>query len=251
LDFYSFPPIAFAIDGAYAVVTALADAFTPLAGSAAAALSVVVLTLAVRALLVPVGVSQVRAEFTRRRLAPKLQELKRRHAKDPQLLQRKTMELYSVEKASPFAGCLPTLLQAPVLSVLYGLFVLPTVNGHANELLREELLGVPLGTSFTSMLVAGSLAGEALVFVVVLLLIGVVAWLSRRVTVRAQQQADIPPQLQAMTGVLSWLPFLTVVFAALVPLAAALYLAVSTAWTVAERTALRRLLAPAATPPLE
>jgi YidC/Oxa1 family membrane protein insertase len=43
-----------------------------------------------------------------------------------------------------------------------------------------------------------------------------------------------------MTGILSWLSFTTVVIASFVPLAAALYLAVSTTWTFAERTILRR-----------
>ena len=61
----------------------------------------------VRALLIPVGVSQVRAEFTRRRLAPQLAELQRRHGKDRETLARKTMELYQAEKTSPFAGMLP------------------------------------------------------------------------------------------------------------------------------------------------
>ena len=242
MDFYSFPPIAVALEGAYSLVTWLAATLTPLAGTASAALAVVLVTLAVRALLIPVGVSQVRAELTRRRLAPLLQELRRRHAENPELLQRKTMQLYADEKASPFAGCVPTLLQAPVLSLLYGLFVLPAVNGHANSLLEAELLGVPLGTSFVAVLIRGPLDLEALVFVGLLGCIGAVAWLSRRLALRAQQPADVPEQLRSITHALSWLPFLTVVFAAVVPLAATLYLAVTTAWTLVERTVLRRVL---------
>lgn len=242
MDFYSLPPIAVALDGASSLVTWLAAALAPLAGAAGAALAVVLITMAVRTLLIPVGVSQVRAEFTRRRLAPRLQDLRRRHAKDPELLQRKTMRLYADEKASPFAGCVPTLLQAPVLSLLYGLFVLPTVNGHANELLTEELLGVPLGTSFVSLLSGAPIGVEALVFVVLLAGIGTVAWRSRRMALRWQQPADVPEQLRSTTRALSWLPFATVLFAAIVPLAATLYLAVSTTWTLVERTVLRRVL---------
>jgi YidC/Oxa1 family membrane protein insertase len=244
MDFYSFPPVAVALDGAYSVVTWLAAALTPLTGTASAALAVVLVTSAVRLTLIPVGVSQVRAEFTRRRLAPLLQDLRRRHAKNPELLQRKTMQLYAEEKASPFAGCLPTLLQAPVLSLVYGLFVLPAVNGHVNSLLEAELLGVPLGTSFAALLTGGAVGWQTLVFVALLTGIGVVAWASRRMAVRAQQPADVPEQLRSVTQALSWLPFLTVVFAAVVPLAATLYLAVSTAWTLVERTVLRRVLDP-------
>jgi membrane protein insertase Oxa1/YidC/SpoIIIJ len=55
-----------------------------------------------------------------------------------------------------------------------------------------------------------------------------------------QQSTDVP--FRSGTRALSWLPFLTVVFAAVVPLAATLYLAVATAWTLVERTVLRRML---------
>lgn len=242
MDFSAFPPVAVALDGAYSIVTWLAATLTPLAGTASTALAVALGTLAVRLLLIPVGVSQVRAEITRRRLAPLLQDLRRRYGRNPELLQRKTMQLYADEKASPFAGCVPTLLQAPVLSLLYGLFVVPAVNGHVNALLEAELLGVPLGTSFVSLLTAGTLGVEALLFVALFSAIGGVAWASRRMALRAQQSADVPDQLRSVTSALSWLPFLTVVFAAIVPLAATLYLAVSTTWTLVERTVLRWML---------
>lgn len=243
MDFYSFAPIAAVLDVAYTAVTALSSLLTPLAGGGSAAIAIVIITLLVRAALIPVGISQVRAEFTRRRLAPGLQELQRRHKKNPELLQRKTMELYSAEKASPFAGCLPTLAQAPVLSIVYGLFILGSINGHPNALLTEQLLGVPLGTS----LVASGLAWPDLaVFLVLLAAIAGVSWGSRVVALRFAQGATdgAPAALQRLGGAMSWLPFVTVLFAAIVPLAATLYLTVTTAWTLGERMILRRLLAP-------
>jgi YidC/Oxa1 family membrane protein insertase len=47
-----------------------------------------------------------------------------------------------------------------------------------------------------------------------------------------------------MARILSWAPYLTVVFAAFVPLAATLYLAVTTTWTQVERAILRRRYLP-------
>lgn len=266
MDFYSFAPIATVLDAAYAVVTALADAVSPLAGAAGAALAVVLITLLVRAVLIPVGASQVRAEFTRRRLAPRLAELQRRYKKRPEVLQEKTMQLYRDERASPFAGMMPALLQAPVLSIVYGLFILGSINGHANTLMSEQLFGVPLGDSLAVTLAAGTFGPELLVFAAVLLVIAVVTWLSRWTGRRfavsappvaatapgassgasgsASGAADAVPGLQRITAALSWLPFITVIFAGIVPLAAALYLTVSTAWTLGERVVLRRALAP-------
>jgi YidC/Oxa1 family membrane protein insertase len=246
VDIYSFAPIAAVLDAAYSVVTALAALLEPIAGAAGSALAIVLITLALRTVLIPVGASQVRAEFTRRRLAPRLQQLQKKYKKNPQLLQQKTMEFYASEKASPLAGMLPTLLQAPVLSVVYGLFILPTINGHSNGLLAQHLLGVPLGTSMVHLLGARPLGPDVLVFAGLLLVIGVVAYAARRVALRLATPLpdDAAPGMRRVNAALSWLPFLTMLFAALVPLAATIYLTVTTAWTLVERQVLRHRHAP-------
>ncbi|MFT2817966.1 YidC/Oxa1 family membrane protein insertase [Leifsonia sp. A12D58] len=247
MDIYTFAPIATILDAAYAVVTALASSLSPFVGTFATALAIVLITLLVRAALIPVGRSQVRAEYTRRRLAPQLQEIQRRYKKNPELMQRKTAELYAAEKASPFAGCLPTLAQAPVLSTVYGLFILTAINGHPNSLLTDHLFQVPLGTSLVHLVGAGQAWPGLLVYAVLLTLIALVAWMSRRAalanaplaTGNAQTDAQ-PGSLPQLNGILSWMPFITVIFAAIVPLAATLYLAVTTTWTFIERSILRR-----------
>ena len=54
-------------------------------------------------------------------LQPKVAELKEKYKKDPQRLQKETMALYKAEGANPMGGCLPMLLQMPLL---YGLFII-------------------------------------------------------------------------------------------------------------------------------
>ena len=244
MNFYSFPPVAAVLDGAYHLISALSALLEPFGGTSSAAFAIVLLTIIVRTALVPVGIAQVRAEITRRRLAPKLAELQRKYKKNPELLQRKTLELYRQEKASPFAGILPALAQAPVLSVLYGLFVLAVIAGHPNALLTEHLFGVSLGSSLFAVLGSAAAWPQLLVFVGLLLVIAAVAWMSRRTALRLAPvpAASAAGALQSVGAVLSWLPFLTVVFAAVVPLAAAIYLAVTTAWTLGERAILRRVM---------
>lgn len=249
MNFYDFGPVAAVLDLAYSGVTALAALLDPVAGAASAALAVVLLTLIVRAALIPVGVSQVRAEYTRRRLAPKLRELQKRYKKNPELLARKTTELYATEKASPFAGMLPTLLQAPVLSIVYGLFILASIHGEANALLTEHLFGVPLGMSLPHLVGTGAAWPGLLVYVALLAVIAAVAVAQRAASMRfagppVEPSSPALPGMQAVTKILSWMPLITVVFAAFVPLAATLYLSVTTTWTLAERAILRRVLAP-------
>ncbi|QHC59586.1 membrane protein insertase YidC [Rathayibacter sp. VKM Ac-2760] len=246
MNLYDLPPLAAALDAASHLVTGLAAALEPLAGGASAAAAIVLVTLLVRVLLIPVGISQGRAEITRRRLAPLLRELQRKHSKNPEALQRATMKLYADEKASPLAGCLPVLLQAPVLSLLYGLFVHPDIAGHGNALLDARLLDVPLGRSFVAALGGGEPA-QLGVFAVLLGVIALVSWLARRVALRQAALTPVPEgtpgAVAQLTGVLSWMPFLTVLFAAFVPLAATLYLTVTTTWTLCERSIVRRVLA--------
>ena len=107
MDLYAFPPIAALLDGAHAVLMALAALLEPVIGIASAAAAVVLVTLLVRAALIPVGFSQAKAEQTRSRLAPKLAALQRQHKNNPERLQRETLQLYGDEGTTPFAGCLP------------------------------------------------------------------------------------------------------------------------------------------------
>ena len=208
-------PYSFAIHLLYLVISWLSTLVNPV-------LAIVLLTVIVRALLIPVGISHAKAEWTRRRIAPALKKLQERYKKNPTKLQEETLALYRRENASPFAGIGPAIAQAPVLAVVYGLFVRASIDGHANALLAATLLNVPLGAH----LLTGGVAGIA-IFAVLLLVIAASALVTRR--------------MATATGWLSWLPLIAVPFAAIVPLAATLYITVSTLWTLAERAVLRRI----------
>jgi YidC/Oxa1 family membrane protein insertase len=212
--------------GAYHLVTTL----TPLVGSVAA---IVLLTLAVRLVLLPLAVRQARGERERARLLPRAEKLRKRYGKDPRRLNRELGALYAAEGVTPYAGCLPALAQWPFFVVLYRLFVSASIAGQQNVLLTHTLLGVPLGETWIGVLtVAGPLSPHALVFYgLCALLLAVAWWTSRRI---------------AAPGLLRLLPYGTAVVAAFVPLAAGIYLLTSTTWTAAERTVLRRDIAPAA-----
>ncbi|QBI52103.1 YidC/Oxa1 family membrane protein insertase [Streptomonospora litoralis] len=239
---YTFPPIAAAVGAAYTVVTALAAVLAPVAGPAAAALAVVVLTAAVRLALLPLSIAQVRGEKVRTRLAPRMRELQRRHRADPQRLLTEQRRLYAEAGSSPMAGCLPALAQLPVFMVLYGVFTSPVVGGSGNELLRHTLGGVPLGSGLGDVLAGGG-AGTA-VFAVLLVVVAATAWASRRWLTLPALEGAAEAGTPAVPGarLMSFLPYGTVAAAAFLPLAAGLYLATTTAWTVAERLALRQLI---------
>ncbi|MEU2198831.1 membrane protein insertase YidC [Isoptericola sp. NPDC019482] len=250
MDPFALPPVAAVLGGAYHALMGLTHLLEPALGAAAAAAAVVAVTLAVRAALIPVGISQARAERTRVRLAPRIAELQRRHRKDPDALQRATMQLYADEGTTPLAGCLPMLLQAPVVGVIYAVFVHTEIAGGANALLGHTLFGVPLGASLVGML-SGGAPGVAAVAVLggLVLAVALVSELSRRAALPGGALA-LPSASASGTGpaagapgmqrALGALQFVTAAVACFVPLAAGLYLLVTVAWTLVQRILLRR-----------
>lgn len=242
MDIYAFPPLAAILDAAHSGLTALVTMLEPVAGAASAALAIVLVTLVVRLAMVPLGRAQVRAEFTRRRVAPRLRDLRTRYAARPEILQRKTLELYREEGASPLAGMWTVLVQAPVVGVLYSVLARPVISGHANALLTARLGGVPLGHGLGTALIGGSGGVGVVVVLAILAALAVTAALSRRQALRlAEQDGALTPLVRGM----SWLSFLTVPFALIAPLGAGIYLVVTTTWTLVERAVLRRALSPA------
>lgn len=252
MNVYEFAPVRFLLQCANWLLTELSAVFATVLPSGSAALAVVVLTLLVRACLIPVGRSQARATVTRQRLAPQLAELQRRYQHRPEELQRRTMQLYRDEKASPFAGCLPVLAQMPVLMAVYGLFVLPSIGGQPNALLDHTLWGVPLSTQYLPSLMRGDASiTVTLVTLGIAAVIACVALLSRRLiatpipgaTETNAPKGAVPgvPNLASATRVLSYLPLMTAVIALFVPLAAGLYLVTTTTWSLGERLILNRI----------
>src|SRR3954464_14743503 len=83
-------------------------------------LSIILLTIVVRAALLPLAVKQFRSMQALQRIAPQLKQLQEKYKEDKQRLQQETMKFYQEHKVNPFASCLPLLAQLPVfLSLFY------------------------------------------------------------------------------------------------------------------------------------
>jgi YidC/Oxa1 family membrane protein insertase len=83
-------------------------------------LSIILLTIVVRALLLPLAVKQFRSMQALQRIAPHLKALQEKYKDDKQRLQQETMKFYQEHKVNPFASCLPLVAQLPVfLSLFY------------------------------------------------------------------------------------------------------------------------------------
>ncbi|MTE22232.1 membrane protein insertase YidC [Streptomyces sp. TRM43335] len=219
----------------------LTDALEPIFAHSAAAVAIVVATMLVRAVLHPLARAGARAEKARARLAPRIAELRGRHARDPERLRRALLDLHAKEGVSPLAGLAPTLAQLPVFFVMYRLFTAGEVGGEPNGLLDHRLGAAPLGGRWAQALDNGGFLGApGLVHLALFAVIAVVAlWSYRRARAAVAPAAETPGGA-GVARVLPLLSFGTLVTAAFVPLAAGLYLATTTAWTAVERALLHR-----------
>ncbi|MFI8963789.1 YidC/Oxa1 family membrane protein insertase [Streptomyces sp. NPDC053493] len=225
------------------LVEHLADLLQPLFATASTAAAIVLFTMAVRLAIHPLSRAAARGQKARTRLAPQLAELRKKHAKNPERLQKAVMELHAKEKVSPFAGCLPSLLQAPAFFLMFHLFSSGRMAGHS-------LFAAPLGARYTDALSHGGVLGPAgLVYLALFALVAAVATYNYVRTKRQQALAPAPAiapdqpgaaLTTAMTKYLPLLSFATLISVAVVPLAAALYIVTSTTWSAVERAFLYR-----------
>ena len=244
---------AIPVNLAYHLVCWLAAILAPLPGGLAVAAAIVAFTVAVRLVLLPLSYYALRGERARAQLQPRVQELRRRYAGQPERLQRELPALYRAEGTSMFAGCLPLLLQIPVFSLMYRLFVSHSVAGGPNTLLAHSLLAAPLGSQWLTGV--GPFSAHGAVFAVLFALLAVVgglavraAWPTVAKPASASKPASAAKEPAAATGAADraaglftrLMPFGSLVLAAIVPLAAGLYLLTTAAWTLAERAVLRR-----------
>jgi YidC/Oxa1 family membrane protein insertase len=235
------------VDAAYHLVSLFASFLTPLLGGLAAAAAIIGFTMAMRLLLLPLSYRAMRGMAAQARVAPMVQDLRKRCAGQPDRLQREMTALYQAEGTSMFAGCLPLLVQWPAFTVLSLLFRSSQVGGAPNTLLTHRLFGAPLAGYWLGG--AGAFSAQGAVFAGLFVLLAGIGWLSARIARRAGSAPVVTGTAAAdrMSATLvRLLPFATVAIAAFVPLAAGLYLATSTAWTLAERAVLaKRALRPA------
>ncbi|GHG04844.1 membrane protein [Streptomyces albogriseolus] len=236
------------------LVEQLADLLRPLFGLSAAAAAIIAFTALVRLLVHPLSRAAARGQKARAALQPRIAELRRKHGRNPEKLQKAVLELHAEEKVSPLSGCLPSLLQLPAFFLLYHLFSSGTIGGEPNTLLTHQLLDAPLGGRWADALGDGGVFGGAgLVYLGLFAVVTVVAYVSYRLSRRMTEAsaalagtAGADPQVPgaaAMGGVMKVMPFmsfLTLVTVAVVPLAAALYVVTSTTWSVIERSVLYR-----------
>jgi YidC/Oxa1 family membrane protein insertase len=98
-------------------------------------IAIILLTVLIKIVLYPLTAKQMHSMMTMQKLQPKVKEIQDKYKKkDPKKMQQAIMELYKEHQVNPMSGCLPLLVQMPILFALYkSLYNFPFVNqAHAS-----------------------------------------------------------------------------------------------------------------------
>lgn len=93
--------------------------------------AIVLLTVLIRILVYPLVASSTRSMQRMAQMQPQLKAIQNRYKNDPEMFQKKAMEFYQKNKINPMGGCLPTLVQLPVLFALFATFSGPPFDEKA------------------------------------------------------------------------------------------------------------------------
>src|SRR5439155_2562801 len=81
--------------------------------------AIIAITIAVKILFWPIQAKSIRSMKEMQKFQPQLAKLKEKFKDDPQRLNQETMKMYKEHGINPLAGCLPMMVQMPVLIALY------------------------------------------------------------------------------------------------------------------------------------
>lgn len=128
--------------------------------------SIILLTIIIRLILYPLIAQQMRASKKMQEMQPHVAKLKEKHKNDVQRLQQETMLLYKEYGVNPVAGCLPVIIQLPVIWGLYAVLndtvkqtsyqainkMLYSESLHLDKLWDTQFFGLPLGQNPSELL---------------------------------------------------------------------------------------------------
>jgi YidC/Oxa1 family membrane protein insertase len=113
--------------------------------------AIIILTIVFRVVLLPLGIKQIKSMQAMQALQPKIKEIQKKFKGNKQKVQEQTMKLYQEYGVNPLGGCLPLLLQFPILIAMYSVIRAPVpmpadpqnpgvVEYHGNHLPEDSQL---------------------------------------------------------------------------------------------------------------
>ena len=206
-------------------------------------LSIIGLTVVIRALLIPLFVKQIKSSRNMQLLQPKVKELRDKYGHDRERFAQEQMKLFKETKTNPFSSCLPLIIQMPVFLALFRLIDQaakdPSVErGLMTVKLNEQFgdavfLGAKISDSFTST----DLVGVRILAAVLVVCMTATTFLTQRQLMSKNMPADAltGPYAQQQKLLLYVLPLVFAVGGIAFPIGVLFYWTTSNLWTMGQQ----------------
>ena len=205
-------------------------------------IAIVAVTVVIRLLLYPLFVAQIRSQRVMQEIGPAMNEIRAKYGKDRQKVTEEQMKLYKERGYNPASGCLPLVVQMPILFAMDAAFL------QAPDLTGESLRGILL-PFVPNPVEAGEkldLAAHWLPWIkdglghpdpwfILPILAGVTQLISSVMAMPAQQQKVTDPQAKMMQSMAYYFPLITVVIAWGLPSGLAVYWVATTLFQIAQQ----------------
>jgi YidC/Oxa1 family membrane protein insertase len=212
-------------------------------------LAIVMLTVVVRLATFPLTAKQTRSQQELQRLQPELKRIQAKYKNDRQKLNEEMMKFYKENHVNPFGGCLPVLVQFPVLIVLYRLILglidtppkhVPRTSAMYSALVESggEMVSFGVDLAKKASEVSG---GEQVPFLILIFLVMATGYYQQRQMTarlpkesRNSQMAMIGKVFPLMMGVFSWS----------IPAGVVVYFLASNVWQIGQQAFMFRKMPP-------
>jgi YidC/Oxa1 family membrane protein insertase len=222
-------------------------------------LSIVFLTLLIRAALIPLFVKQIKSMRAMQVVQPEVKKLQEKYKKelerakfDPvkkrevqQRQQRDTMALYKKHGTNPFASCLPLVIQSPFFMALYRMLY-EVANKHAVGAMtvalvasanQAHIFGAPISAHFNTPANALHMASatDVKVVIVMMTIVYVVTQFITQRQMVLKNSAPDNPMVQQQKMMMYFMPPLMALFCFVAPVGVLIYLLTTNFWTMGQQ----------------
>jgi len=106
-------------------------------------ISIILFTILVKMVMIPLTIKQTKSMKNMQEIQPRIKEIQKKYQNDKEKMNEKVMELYKENNVNPFGGCLPLLIQFPIIIGLFTVLREPENYGFAREIVEAGFLWMP------------------------------------------------------------------------------------------------------------
>jgi YidC/Oxa1 family membrane protein insertase len=213
--------------------------------------SIVLLTVVIRALLIPLTLKQFKSMQALQRLQPELKAIQTKYKEDKQRQQQELMKFYKENKVNPLGSCLPLVAQLPVFISLFYMLrktlridICPNVQ-HAYQAIHGAGATTPCGPhGGASFLFVSDLTNKATGATLVVLIVLYVG-----TQLASSLMMSSPTMDKTQRQIMLLMPLFFVIFIISFPAGVIVYWVTTNSWTILQQYVVKRRIGPMGVPP--